>query len=151
MQRMKNGKLPSYLGWMAYWLKLWPSVKFGLGVMTNDIEDLEEVFDKTDYKMMNVLGVVSTIKTSWRKMHSTSQGIGLFSFSTEQLFLVGWHFLIVSSRGIIKLGWPRVRVTRVPGCRLFAIARCILWSLGIEPWTALLLEYRLTTSLTSGY
>ena len=35
--------------------------------------------------MMNILGVALTIKTGWRKLHSTFGGIGLYNFVTEQL------------------------------------------------------------------
>ena len=85
VHKMSNGKLPAYLGWMAYRLKLWPSVRYGLGVMTNDMEDLDTLLDKTDQKMMNILGIASTIKKGWRKLHSTFGGVGLYNLVTEQL------------------------------------------------------------------
>ena len=85
VQRMSNGKLPSFLGWMAYRYKLWASIRYGLGTMTNDIEDVDTLLDKTDHKMMNILGVASTIMKGWRKLHSTFGGIGLYNFVTKQL------------------------------------------------------------------
>ena len=66
-QRLRNGHLPSYLGWLAYKYKLWPSVRYGIGVMTNDVEDIDHLLDKRDYKTMNYLGVASSIKAGWRK------------------------------------------------------------------------------------
>ena len=85
MHRLKNGKLPPYLGWMAYRLKLWASVRYGLGTITNDIEAVEKLLDKMDHQMMNALGIASTIKAGWRKLHRTFGGIGLFNIVTEQL------------------------------------------------------------------
>lgn len=82
---MTNGKLPAYLGWMAYNHKLWASVRYGIGAMTNDIEVVDCFLDKLDYLMMNVLGVCCKIKVGWRKLHSTFGGIGLYNFVTEQL------------------------------------------------------------------
>lgn len=35
--------------------------------------------------MMNVLGVASTVKRGWRKLHLTFGGLGLYSLVTEQL------------------------------------------------------------------
>lgn len=84
-QRMKNAHLPSYLGWLAYRFKLWPSIRYRLGAMTNDMEEISSLLDKQDYKTMSSLGVASTIKTGWRKLHSTFGGIGLYSLLTEQL------------------------------------------------------------------
>ena len=63
VQRMSNRNLPSYLGWLAYHYKLWASIRYGIGTMTNDIETAENLLDKSDYLMMNVLGVASTIKS----------------------------------------------------------------------------------------
>ena len=34
--RMRNGKLPSYMGSMAYKFKLWASIRYGIGTMTNE-------------------------------------------------------------------------------------------------------------------
>ena len=84
-QRMKNGQLPSFLGWIAYRHKLWPSVRYGIGVMTNDIEEIDELLDKQDHETMNCLGIASSILKGWRKLHSTFGGVGLFNLVTEQL------------------------------------------------------------------
>ena len=57
VRRMTNGKLPAYLGWMAYKHKLWASIVYGIGTMTNDIEAVEKFLDIFGYRMMNILGV----------------------------------------------------------------------------------------------
>ena len=82
--RMRNAHLPSYLGWLAYKQKLWPSVKYGIGVMTNDMEEIEDLLAKQDYETMNCLGVACTAKTGWRKLLPTFGGFGLYNIITEQ-------------------------------------------------------------------
>ena len=53
--------------------------------MTNDVDAVEDLLDKSDYEMMNLMGVASTIKKGFRRLHSTFGGIGLYSFVDEQL------------------------------------------------------------------
>jgi len=84
-KKMKNRHLPPCLSWMAYRLKLWPSVRFGIGTMTNDLEAIANFLDKEEYETMNSLRVASTIKKGWRRLHSTFGGVGLFNFAMEQL------------------------------------------------------------------
>ena len=50
------------MGWVAYRFQLWPGVRYGIGTMTNDLEETEEVLDKKDHRMLNVLGLASTVK-----------------------------------------------------------------------------------------
>ena len=54
--------LPTNLAWMAYCHKLWPSARFGLGTMTNDVDVTEPMLDKEDYDTLNAFGVASTLK-----------------------------------------------------------------------------------------
>ena len=44
INRMKNGHLLSHIAWIAYKLQLWASLRYGIGTMTNDIEEAEELF-----------------------------------------------------------------------------------------------------------
>jgi hypothetical protein len=53
---MKNGHLPSHIAWIAYKHQLWPGLRYGLGTMTNDLEVANKLLNKTDYKMLNILG-----------------------------------------------------------------------------------------------
>ena len=82
--RMKNGDLPASMAWTAYNLQLWPSLRFGLGTLTNDVEAADELLSSYDYIMLPFLGVVRTIKKGWRKLHTTFGGVGLFHLPTEQ-------------------------------------------------------------------
>jgi hypothetical protein len=83
--RMTNGHLPHHMAWIAYRLQLWPGLRYGLGTMTNDIEKAKSVNSKTDYRMLNILGVARTVTTGLRTLHTTFGGFGLLSVATEQL------------------------------------------------------------------
>jgi hypothetical protein len=85
VNRMKNGHLPSHVAWIAYKQQLWPSLRYGLGTMTNDMEVAEKLLDKTDYRTLNILGIVRNVSTRLRKLHTTFGGFGLFNLPTEQL------------------------------------------------------------------
>ena len=54
--------LPTNLALMAYTHKPWPSVCFGLGTMTNDVDVTEPMLDKEDYDTLNEFGVASMLK-----------------------------------------------------------------------------------------
>ena len=47
--------------WIAYKHQLWPGLRYGLGTMTNDIEEATKVNTTTDYRMLNILGVARTL------------------------------------------------------------------------------------------
>jgi hypothetical protein len=83
--RMQNGHLPSHMAWTAYKLQLWPGLCYGLGMMTNDLEVTETIFNKADYETMPILGVVHTVKRELRKLHTTFGGFKLFHLPTEKL------------------------------------------------------------------
>jgi hypothetical protein len=53
--------------------------------MTNDIEEAENLLNKEDYRMLNLLRVVQTVTRGLRKLHTTFAGFGLYSLATEQL------------------------------------------------------------------
>ena len=59
INRMKNGHLPSHIAWMAYKLQLWASLRYGIGTMTNDIEEAEELFKEQEQGLLNILGIDS--------------------------------------------------------------------------------------------
>ena len=85
VNKMKNGYLPTYLAWMAYCHKLWPSARFGLGTTPNEVEAMESMLDKEDYESLNGFRVASTLKKGWRKLHIAFGGLGMVSLKTEQL------------------------------------------------------------------
>lgn len=62
IQRMRNGHLPSHLGWMSYRLTLRSSVRYGIGAMTDELEDIEEFLSKRERLILNIMGVALTIK-----------------------------------------------------------------------------------------
>ncbi len=83
--RMSNGHLPHHMAWIADRLQLWPGLRYGLGTMTNDIEEATSVNSMTDYRMLNILGVARTVTIGLRTLHTTFGGFGLLSVATEQL------------------------------------------------------------------
>ncbi len=83
--RMISGHLPNHMAWVAYELQLWPGLCHGLGTMTNDIEAAASALNKTDYKILNILGVASPVTKGLRTLHTTFGGFGLLSIPTEQL------------------------------------------------------------------
>jgi hypothetical protein len=85
VNRMKSGHLPSHVAWLAYKHQLWPSLRYGLGTMTNKMEVADKLLNETDYKMLNILGIFCNVSTGLQKLHTTFGGFGLFSLPTEQL------------------------------------------------------------------
>ena len=83
--RMRHGHLPAHMAWIAYKLQLWPGLRYGLGMMKNNLEATEAIFDKANYDMMPMLGVACIVKRELRKLHTVFGGFGLFHLPTEQL------------------------------------------------------------------
>ncbi len=73
------------MAWIAYRLQLWPGIRYGLGMMTNNLEAMETIFDKADYETMPILWIACTVKRELRKLHTTFGGFGLFHLPKEQL------------------------------------------------------------------
>ena len=85
INRMKNGHLPSHIAWMAYKLQLWASLRYGIGTMTNDIEEAEGLFKEQEQGLLNILGIVKNVKRELRRLQPTFGGFGLFNLPMEQL------------------------------------------------------------------
>ncbi len=73
------------MAWIANKHQLWPGLRYGLGTMTNNIEEATGVNTKTDYRMLNILGVARTVTKGPRTLHATFGGFSLLSIATEQL------------------------------------------------------------------
>ncbi len=85
INHMMNGHLPHHMAWVAYKHQLWPGLRYGLGTMTNDVEAADNLLDKEDYRMLNILGVVRTVYHGLRKLHTTFGDFGLSNLAAEQL------------------------------------------------------------------
>ncbi len=68
---MMNGHLPSHMAWVTYRHQLWPGVRYGLGMMTNDLEVTDNLLHKEDYRMLNVLGVVRSVTKGLCQLHTS--------------------------------------------------------------------------------
>ena len=53
INRMGNEHVPVKWAWVAYKLQLWPGIKYGIGTMTNDMEEAEELLDDHDYNLLS--------------------------------------------------------------------------------------------------
>ena len=85
VNRLRNGHLSNAWAWVAYRHQLWPSLRYGLGAISNDIEEAQALLAKLDFQLLPMLGVNRHIKTGWRKLHQTFGGVGLLDLATEQL------------------------------------------------------------------
>ncbi len=85
VSRMTNGHLPSHMAWVAYRHQLWPGVRYGLGMMTNDLKVTNNLLHKEDYRMLNVIGVVRSMTKGLQWLHTSFGGFGLFNLPVEQL------------------------------------------------------------------
>ena len=81
--RMKNGHLPSHMAWIAYHLQLTTAVKYGIGTLTNGIEEASKLLHKEDFKTLPILGINQCVLTGWRHLHHAFGGFGLMSLPTE--------------------------------------------------------------------
>ena len=85
INKMKNGHLPAKCAWVTYKFQLWPSIRYGIGTMTNDMEEAQELLNDHDFSLLNILGIARTVKKGWRKLYTTFGGFGFRILATEQL------------------------------------------------------------------
>jgi hypothetical protein len=83
--RIANGHLPSHIAWVVYKHQILPGLRYGLGTMTNNLEPAKKLLDSTNYKTLNVLGVMRNVTRGLWKLHTTFGGFGLFDLPMEQL------------------------------------------------------------------
>ena len=67
---------------------MWHGVRYGIETTTNNLKEAEKVLNKTVHRMLNILGIESTVKKGWQHIHSTLGEFGLFSFATKQLIKI---------------------------------------------------------------
>ena len=85
INRMKNGHLPAKCVWVTYKFQLWPSIRYGIGTVRNDMEEAEELLNDHDSSLLNILGIARTAKKGWKKLHTIFGGFGFRNLATEQL------------------------------------------------------------------
>jgi hypothetical protein len=61
VNRMANGHLPSHIAWVAYRQQLWPGIRYGLGMMTNDMKTASTLLDNVDFKTLNIVGILQNV------------------------------------------------------------------------------------------
>ena len=80
---MKHGHLPASWVWVAYTFQLWPSIRYGIGTMTNGLDEAEDFLGEHDNSLLNIFGIARTVKVGWRRIHSTFGGFVIYNFATE--------------------------------------------------------------------
>ena len=83
--RISNGHLPVFFNWTSYVFQLWTSIRYGIGAIPADEEEIDGFLSDSHRAMLPFLRVNRNIKTGWRTLHRSFLGIGLFDFSTELL------------------------------------------------------------------
>ena len=56
--------MSNHIAWMAYKLQQWASLRYGIGTMTNDIEEAEGLFKEQEQGLLNIL--VKNVKRELR-------------------------------------------------------------------------------------
>jgi hypothetical protein len=54
--RISNGRLPAALNWVSYVYQLWMSIRYGIGVLPADREEVAGVLDDTNVEILPYLG-----------------------------------------------------------------------------------------------
>jgi hypothetical protein len=92
-QRISSGKLPAGFTWVSYTHQLWMGLRYGLGCLPADMDEVKDFLQDENYKILPFLGVARTIKKGWCTIHRAFCGIGLFSFPVELLIARANMFL----------------------------------------------------------
>ena len=71
--------------WLAYRLQIGPGIMYSIGSLTNDMEEIDELFEPSNYKLLPTLSVVRSIRKVLRTLPQTFGGVGLWHMPTEQL------------------------------------------------------------------
>ena len=83
--RIAVGHLPARFAWKSYTYQLWMSIRYGIGALPADSDEVEGFLQPQNRDMLPYLGVNRNIRTGWRCLHRSFLGIGLFNFEIELL------------------------------------------------------------------
>ena len=71
---------------MSYTYQLWMSIRYGIGALPADSDEINGFLQPQNRDtMLPYLGVNRNIRTGWRCLHRSFLGIGLFNFEIELL------------------------------------------------------------------
>ena len=115
--KMTNGHLPSSLAWLSYTCQLWSGIRYGLGTLTNDIEETYPLLGKCNLIILSILGVCRNTRTGWRRLCQMFGEVGLLHLPTKQLvyrinlFLHHYHTsLTLSNKLDTSLQWMQLQL-----------------------------------------
>ena len=69
VDRVSLGKLPAGFTWVSYTYQLWMSLRYSLGTIPADMEEIDDFLQDQNYKMLSFLGVNKKIRKGWRTTH----------------------------------------------------------------------------------
>lgn len=84
IERIKNGRLPAHFVWTSYIHQLWMGVRYGIGELPADRDEVDGFLQDADRAILPYAGVNRNIRTGWRTLHSFL-GVGLFNFEVEMM------------------------------------------------------------------
>jgi hypothetical protein len=68
---------------MSYVYQLWMGLRYSIGSLPADREEMDGFLHDADREILPYLGVNRNIHTGWRTLHRSFLGIGLFNFEIE--------------------------------------------------------------------
>jgi hypothetical protein len=74
IDRSTNGHLPCRLNWTSYKFKLYPGIRYGLATLATLTSQVDTLFQKLEYRALQLLGVNRSIKREWRNIPVPSVG-----------------------------------------------------------------------------
>ena len=80
-----NGYLPRQSVWTAFWVQLWPALKYGIGTNAFHQHEMDLLLHPYIYKILPRMGCNRKIKKEWRTIPYEFLGVGLPNYSLEQL------------------------------------------------------------------
>ncbi len=96
-------------------------MRYGLGIMTNNLKAADSLLHDKDYRMLIVLGVARNVTKGLRCPHTLFEGFGLFNLPVEQLIscvnmlIQHYHTLSNLSRKLdASLGYLQLQLS-MPG------------------------------------
>jgi hypothetical protein len=93
VNNIKNAHLVSTLVWKSHLFQLWPGLRYGLGTLTNSMDDLIECTHRIEVELLPLLGVNRHIPWEWRILPQAYGGVGLLHLPTKQFILCTNLFL----------------------------------------------------------
>ncbi len=117
---MRNGHLPTWLGWMVYRYKFLPGIQYGLATLAIPLTAARRVLKSENFHSLSFLGVNRNVKQEWRTIHRAFGGIGLFSFVVKHTI------------SMINIFIQHYRAGTMPAKKFMALLKALQLELGCK-------------------